>query len=276
MNKTILVSILAILGIFAVYSQIRINKIQNNLVIFKDVLSLQTEQSLLEIRNTHQEATRALQNTIESDLTLVANSISNDHVNKLKDQLNQLTLDISQQEDSLIKVQAEFDRAINGLPEHVELDKLNNYYGNKWREVTEFPYIIETFNTSQGALSFQKGHFTFAYLPSSRKLAWIKIGKKDSNENSELIKAWLNEAESAKIRLGYEEIYRTTKSADYGEYTEALFQKDDMYFKTFLQHQRVQGTYNRHSLQYTYYVETGSDARKQQYELEQYNKKLGS
>jgi hypothetical protein len=104
----------------------------------------------------------------------------------------------------------------------------------------------------------------------------LKIGKDDSSENSELIKAWLEEAERAKVRLGYVRQYRRTKPSDYGDYTEALYRKGDMYFKTFLQYQRIQGTYDRHSLQYTYYVETGSDARRQQYELEQYNEKLGS
>jgi hypothetical protein len=52
--------------------------------------------------------------------------------------------------------------------------------------------------------------------------------------------------------------------------------KGDMYFKTYFQYERVQGTYGRHSLQYTYYVEIGSEVRKARYELEQYNQKLGS
>jgi hypothetical protein len=77
------------------------------------------------------------------------------------------------------------------------------------------------------------------------------------------------------MRLGYVQQYRRTKPSDYGESTETRYTKGDMYFKTFMQYQRVQGTYGRHSLQYTYYVETGSDARRKEYELEQYNKKLG-
>lgn len=54
------------------------------------------------------------------------------------------------------------------------------------------------------------------------------------------------------MRLGYVRQYRRTKPSDYGEYTEALYTKGDMYFKTFVQYQRVQGTYGRHSLHYTY------------------------
>lgn len=111
---------------------------------------------------------------------------------------------------------------------------------------------MESFYTSLGPIGFQKSHFTFAYIPSSRLLAWLKIGKDNSSENSELIKAWLGEAERAKVRLGYVRQYRRTKPSDYGEYTEALYTKGDMYFKTFVQYQRVQGTYGRHSLHYTY------------------------
>jgi len=103
----------------------------------------------------------------------------------------------------------------------------------------------------------------------------VKIGKANSTENSELIKAWIEESAAAKEKLGYVRQYRTTKPSDYGEYTEALYRKGDMYFKTYLQYQRVQGTYGRHSLQYTYYVEIGSEVRKRQYDLEAVQSKTG-
>jgi len=113
-------------------------------------------------------------------------------------------------------------------------------------------------------------------LPSSKRIAWIRIGKAGSTENSKLIKAWLDEAARAKLSLGYARTNCTTRPADYGDYTECLYRKGDAYFRTYYQHQRVQGTYDRYSLEYTYYVETGSESRKAQYGLEQYNQKLGS
>lgn len=176
----------------------------------------------------------------------------------------------------LKKTQAEHERALNGLPEQVELDELNDYYAKKFGGNTEAFGLVESFNTAVGPITFQKHHFSFAYLLSSKRLARLRIGKDGSTENSKLIRTWLDESADAKVRLGYVRQYRITKPSDYGEYTEALYRKGDMYFKTYFQYQRMQGTYDRYSLQYTYYVEVGSNARSRQFDLEQYNQKLGS
>jgi hypothetical protein len=50
----------------------------------------------------------------------------------------------------------------------------------------------------------------------------------------------------------------------------------DMYFKTYFQFERILETYGRHSMQYTYYVEIGSKQRREQFQLEQYARKLGT
>jgi hypothetical protein len=183
---------------------------------------------------------------------------------------------VAKREAAIKIAEAKLNRSLTGQPEQVDLDKLNESYVEIWSKQSNNFAPIVSFNTSQGLIEFQKRQFTFAYIPSSNILAWLKIGKDDSQENSELIKAWLNEAERAKIKMGYTRQYRKTKPSDYGEYTESLYRKGDMYFKTFIQYQRVQGTYGRHSLEYSYYVEIGSDLRRQKYELEQYNLNLGS
>jgi hypothetical protein len=154
----------------------------------------------------------------------------------------------------------------------VDLDQLNDYYSSKFKNNSGY----EQFQTQRGEISFYSSSFDFVYARNPFQLACLRIGKKESTENAELIKAWLNESANAKIRLGYRNIYSRTKNAEYGEYTEKFYEKGDLYFKTYFQYERVQGTYDRHSLQYTFYVETGSKERKARMELEQYINKLGS
>jgi len=176
------------------------------------------------------------------------------------------------------EIQAERARAEAGLPGQVNLDELNDYYHRKWQSKQGLSYLnsIESFETEHGSINFDKTDFSFVYIPSSGKLARLRIGKSNSTLNSQLINAWLDESAEVKQRQGYRLIYNRTRNADYGEYTEKMYRNDDMYFKTYYQYERVQGTYDRHSLQYTFYVEVGSKSRNEQYEMEQYNQKLGS
>jgi len=55
-----------------------------------------------------------------------------------------------------------------------------------------------------------------------------------------------------------------------------IYKKGDLYFKTYYQYERVLETYDRHSLQYNFFIELGSLKRKDQYMSEQYNIKTGS
>jgi len=277
-DKRVWIPLVAV-ALLAGYSQFRVSQLDQRVQDtgrLQQALSAEASESMKAIERARDLAIKSLRDTIASDLVSAAKTISDQQTRALEDRLRKLADEVSKREAEVRSAEAERDRVLNGLPEHVELDQLNDYYAALWKKETGYLSTVETFNTALGPISFQKSDFTFAYIPSSRRLAWLKIGKDDSSENSELIKAWLEEAERAKVRLGYVLQYRRTKPSDYGEYTEALYTKGDMYFKTFLQHQRVQGTYGGYSLQYTYYVETGSDARRKQYELEQYNEKLGS
>lgn len=277
-DRRVWISLVAV-ALLAGYSQFRIFQLDHRLedaATLPDVLSAQASESMEAIENARSMAIKSLRESVSSDLVSAAEAISDEQARVLEDRLRQLAREVSKREAEVRSAEAERDRVLNGLPEQVELDQLNDYYAELWKKETGYLSTVESFNTSFGPIGFQKRHFTFAYIPSSRQLAWLKIGKDDSRENSELIKAWLEEAERAKVRLGYVRQYRRKKPSDYGEYTEVLYKKGDMYFKTFLQYQRVLETYGRHSLQYTYYVEIGSESRRKQYELEQYNKKLGS
>lgn len=267
------------LALLAAYSQVRLFQVDQRLQKadrLPEALATEAAESVRSIESARQEALKSLRDTVASSLTVSAKAVSDEQAQALEGRLRQLAVEVAKREVELKNAQAERDHVLNGMPEHVALDQLNDYYAEKWKQQAGYFGTVETFNTVLGPIGFQKSDFAFAYIPSSQRLAWLKIGKKDSSENSELIKVWLEESVGAKVRLGYTRQYKRTKPSDYGEYTEALYRKGDMYFKTYFQYQRVQGTYDRHSLQYTYYVETGSAARKQQYELEQYNQKLGS
>lgn len=235
----------------------------------------QSKQSQQSLEDARVQSLQSLRDAVLGELTVSARALSDEQVRLLEERLQKLTIEVSNREVQLKKIEQLRDRIDRGLPELVELDQLGRDYSVRLKGAGYYG-AIDTFNTSLGPITFARNDFTLAYIPSSHRLAWLKIGKRDSGDNSKLIKSWLDEAESAKLRLGYIRVYRTTNPSDYGEYTETLYRKGDMYFKTYFQHQRVQGTYDRHSLQYTFYVETGSDSRRQQYELEQYNQKLGS
>lgn len=274
-HKKILAACVAIglIGAFALYRvEVKLEGIER----LSPTLSSQASNSMQAIEGAKNEAIQTLHTTATKDLVASAKAISDQQVKALQDRLQILAAKIAEHENAKKLAEEKLNRALNGLPEQIDLDKLNNHYAEIWSKQSNDYGAVESFNTAQGSISFQKRHFSFAYIPSSEKIAWLKIGKDNSQENSELIKAWLDEAERAKVQLGYAREYRKTKPSDYGEYTESLYRKGDAYFKTFLQFQRVQGTYGRHSLQYSYYVEIGSEARRQKYELEQYNQKLGS
>lgn len=134
----------------------------------------------------------------------------------------------------------------------------------------------ETFITARGPISFGPSDIRSAHIPSTKQLAFIRIGKKASTENAELIKAWLDEAARSKQGAGYKLLTKATRKTDYGEATEAEYRKGDLYFKTWFQYERILESYRRHSLQYTYHVEVGSLTRRSQYLSEQYRQKLGN
>lgn len=213
------------LALVAAYLQVRVFQLDQQL---KDAGRLREElaslaaESVQSIESAGQATLKSFRETVASDLASVAKTVSDEQARALEERLKRLNVEVSKLEAESRNAQAERDRVLNGLPEHVELDELNDYYAARWKQKTGYIGTVETFNTSQGSIGFQKNHFSFAYIPSSKRLAWLKIGKDAVTENAELIKAWLDESARAKGRLGYVRQYRTTKPSDYGEYTPKL------------------------------------------------------
>jgi len=201
------------------------------------------------------------------------NEVRGQLLEKLKAEHNELLSLIEAEKAKLQKLHDDNERKKRGLPKLVELDDLKK----KYAQISGSSYgHAVTFQTDNGPIVFSHSNISMFFIPSSRELARIRIGKTATTENSELIKTWIVDSREAKKKLGYKLIYKRTKPSDYGEYTEVLMKKGDLYFKTYFQHERVLETYGRHSLQYTYYVETGSSSRLERAKLEQANAALGS
>jgi hypothetical protein len=232
--------------------------------------SEQAEQHRGALDSTADAASGRLALLIEGTLSRRADSLVAARLESLRDSVAALRLRRAQEELLLQSAEERRSRAQAGLPGIVTLDSLGHHYARIRQGNERF-----SFETRRGRLGFSSGDVVFGFLENPVKLAWLRIGKEKSTETGELIRAWLRETEQSKTWQGYHQVSKTTRPADYGEQTETVLEKGDAYCRTYFLYERVQGTYARHSLQYTYYVEIGSKARKLAHERQQYTKGLG-
>lgn len=208
-----------------------------------------------------------------SELLALNDSLRRGFTARLRSEADSLAQIVSRRRSEILALEETRQRTIRGLPGVVTLDSLNSYYASRWNETS----FAESFDTRAGTITFTRSDFTFAYLRSPRDIAFIRIGReRDSYTSREVIQAWLRESAEAKQRQGYQRVYSRSGPAEYGEYTESLYRKGDAYLKTFFRFSRVQGTYDRFSLQYDYFVEVGSTSRADRYKDEQYGARIGS
>lgn len=237
------------------------------------------DEEIRKIHSTVEELKNKITEESISSIEVQTDRIAENHLDVFREELQAIQNRISVERTRLEQIEEKRVRELSGLPEQVSLDDLYKSYKVKTDDNSYSSLSlnrIESFKTEKGTISFTSSNYSFAIIPSNNLIAWMKLGKNNSNLNSELIKAWLEESEDIKLKQGYRLVSNRTYDSDYGETTEKLFRNGDMYFKTYLQYQRVQGTYGRHSLQYTFHVEVGSTSRKDRYQLEQYNRKLGN
>ncbi len=206
-------------------------------------------------------------------LVHLSDSLRASFSDQVRAEADSLSREVMRRRAEIVQLQEARERTINDLPGVVTLDSLNSYYASRWSEAS----FSETFDTQSGSISFLKRDFTFAYLRSPRNIAFIRMGReRDSYSSREVIQAWLREAAEAKQRQGYQRVYLRSGPAEYGEYTEGMYRNGDAYIKTFFRYSRVQGTYDRFSLQYDFFIEIGSTARAKRYKAEQYSSRIGS
>jgi hypothetical protein len=212
-------------------------------------------------------------NEARRDLAALSDSLQRTFTASVRREADSLAILVAQRRSELLALEDRRRRELQGLPGVVSLDSLNSYYAARWNESG----FLETFDTRAGTISFGQSAFTFAYLRSPRDIAFIRIGRtRDSYTSREMIQSWLRESIDAKQRQGYQRVYARSGPAEYGEFTESLYRKSDAYIKTFFRYSRIQGTYDRHSLEYDFFVKVGSTARADRYKAEQYNSRIGS
>lgn len=113
-------------------------------------------------------------------------------------------------------------------------------------------------------------------MPSTQRVAHFRIGKRGSILQRTVVKSWLDEAAAAKVVEGYRLASKRTGPAKYGDFSEAVFRKGDLFFRTYFEFSRVAGTYGRLSLEFTFICEAGSTESQSRVRLVGYTSKLGS
>jgi hypothetical protein len=218
-------------------------------------------------------------NSISKKVAIKTSTVISDSINRqlkfYSDELEKINAKILVANDMYQRSRLNYFNSTIGLPEYKDfVDVFFTYYNNVRNGSSYSPLV--SFTTSVGDISFVNENFEFRLSPPNNNPAWFQLGKKESTENSELIKAWLDDVEQSKKALGYLQADSTTKKSDYGEYTIKTFVKGDMFLTTHFQYERVQGTYGRHSLQYTYFVKVGSTKLNKAGRLMEYSNKLGN
>jgi hypothetical protein len=278
MNRThtVAIAIIALITLALTVDHLAVRYKQERLFDLENRLKIVESEAIDALEQTKERVAHELATSTRERVTLEMDAALNEKLARYRDELQQVQEEIDAERSRLERLRETRQRAETGLPELVELDDLNTYYGKKLNEDESLHGTIETFETSKGTLSFDKDNFGFQYVPSTRKLARLRIGQQNSTVDPEIIKAWLADAESAKSELGYRLISNNTTNTNDGQVREKRYQKDDMYFKTYFQPKSVRGVNDRHSLQYDFFIEVGSESRSEAARLESYNKKLGS
>lgn len=278
MNRTHTVAFVVIaLAIVALtVDQLAVRRRQEQLFDLENRLKLAESEAMNALEETKERVANELATSTRKRVNVETDAILNEKLARYRDELQQIQEETDAERSRLSELSETRQRAEAGLPELIELDDLNTYYGERLNEDRSLIATIESFQTSKGTLSFDKNDVGFQYVPSTGKLARFRIGKENSTIDPELIEAWLSDAESAKQQLGYRLVANNTKNTNDGQAKEKHFEKGDMYFKTYFFPKSVRGTNDRQSLQYDFYIEVGSESRLESARLESYNQKLGS
>lgn len=278
MNRThtVAIAVVALITLALTVDHLAVRRRQGQLFDLENRLKLAESEAMNALEQTKERVAHELATSTRERVDLETNAAVDEKLAGYRTELQQIRDEIELERSRLSELSETRQRAEVGLPELVELDDLNTYYGNKLTEDESLHATIESFRTSEGTLSFDKDDLGFQYVPSTGKLARFRIGKESSTIDPELIKAWLADAESTKKELGYRLIANNTKNTNDGQAEERHFTKGDMYFKTYFYSRSVRGMNDQHSLQYDFYVEVGSESRSQAARLESYNQKLGS
>jgi len=269
-NNYFFIIILVFLLLFSIYLYSEIDKIESQIEGLYNLtkeIKIVGDDAVDKINNHLEIVKKDINDHVKNELNNYCDDLIKQKIEFFEIKLTDIQFNIQKEKKELDIIKSKKQRELDGLPEYVDLDELYLRYKDNKNVI---------FDTEKGQISFSSFNIKIAIIPSIQKTAWIRIGKEQASENVAIIKAWLEESSYQKINQGYKLVSNKTNPSDYGEYTEKLYKKGDMYFKTYYQYTRYQGTYDSKYYRYTYYVEIGSIERKDTYIEEQYNSKLGS
>lgn len=129
------------------------------------------------------------------------------------------------------------------------------------------------FDTQYGRLWFEPHDIhvgTLDALPLGNDVAWVRIGKTNSDDSEKMIQDWAAHMALPFLKDGYAQVERKIEPTRYGGYTSLTWEKSDMYCRIYFERSRVQGTYNSTFTVCTYFFEVGSKQRKSACESQQY------
>jgi hypothetical protein len=275
-THSVAIAVIALITLALTVDHLAVRRRQEQLFELENRLKLAESEAMNALERAKERVANELATSSRERFNRETEAASNEKLARYRDELQRIQEEIDFERTRLSELSETRQRAEAGLPELIELDDLNAYYGEKLNEAESLRATIESFQTSEGTLSFDKNDVGFQYIPSTGQLARFRIGKEDSTIDPELIEAWFSDAESAKQQLGYRLISNNTKNTNDGQAQEKHFKNGDMYFKTYLYSKSVRGTNNRHSQQYDFFIEVGSESRSEAARLESYNQKLGS
>ena len=275
-THSVAIAVIALITLALTVDHLAVRRRQEQLFELENRLKLAESEAMNALEQAKERVANELATSSRERFNRETEAASNEKLARYRDELQRIQEEIDFERTRLSELSETRQRAEAGLPELIELDDLNAYYGEKVNEAESLRATIESFQTSEGTLSFDKNDVGFQYIPSTGQLARFRIGKEDSTIDPELIEAWFSDAESAKQQLGYRLISNNTKNTNDGQAQEKHFKNGDMYFKTYLYSKSVRGTNNRHSQQYDFFIEVGSESRSEAARLESYNQKLGS
>ena len=275
-THSVAIAVIALITLALTVDHLAVRRRQEQLFELENRLKLAESEAMNALEQAKERVANELATSSRERFNRETEAALNEQLARYRDALQRIQEEIDFERTRLSELSETRQRAEAGLPELMELDDLNAYYGEKLSEAESLLATIESFQTSEGTLSFDKNDVGFQYIPSTGQLARFRIGKEDSTIDPELIEAWFSDAESAKQQLGYRLISNNTKNTNDGQAQEKHFKNGDMYFKTYFFSKSVRGTNDRYSQQYDFFIEVGSESRSEAARLESYNQKLGS
>jgi len=204
----------------------------------------------------------------EMDITKIFN-IYSEYANDFSDKPElwiEILNHIGMQDSIVSKQQKNLLSKRNNVNNTSEIDRLYSVYKDTKGE---------QFMTTVGEIHFRPSNISYTFLSSNNKVASIRIGKEQSRERSELIESFLAESTKSKLNNRYTLEENKKEQTTYGSFVKKTYRKGDMYFTTYYENERVQGTYNSTNYRFTYYIEMGAKSRRDKFYQEQYNSKLG-